>query len=292
MKWLRVIVHWKRLSRRWVRHRHTDNSAALAFYALISLPPLLLIGVTVAGMVLGEKAAHGELERRFAAVLGSELAGTIEGVLQSARIAPSSQPVAFVFAMVTLLYAGSHVLNKLRKTLNLVNDSAPADPARPWLARLAARGLCAGLILAFGILLAASTLLDAMGALIASKMEVAWLEPLNLMQRFGWLSTYATLTIAFAMLMKILPRRRPLWRHALIGAAFAALVAVSLKGGLDLYFRHSMWGSFIGGGVTFLLFLFWLFVSIQAFLGGAEIAAWLDRTRNPQRARISRAASQ
>lgn len=284
MTWLRFIVHWKRFSRRWVRHRHTDNAASLAFYALISLPPLLLIGVTVAGVVMGEKAAHGELEKRFAAVLGPELAATIEGVLQSARIAPSSQPAAFALAMVTLLYAGSHVLSKLRKTLNIVNESAPADPARPWLARLAARGLCAGLILSFGVLLAASTLLDGLAAFIASKMEVAWIDELNLLQRFGWLSTYATLAIAFAMVLKILPRRRPLWRHALVGAAFAALAAVSLKGGLDLYFRHTMWGSFIGGGVTFLLFLFWLFVSIQAFLAGAEIAAWLDRrgkTRSP-----------
>jgi membrane protein len=283
MKWLRIIVHWKRLGRRWVRHRHTDNAAALAFYALISLPPLLLIGVTVAGVMMGEKAAHGELERRFAAVLGAELAAMIEGVLMDARIAPRSQPGAFVIAMITLLYAGSHVLTKLRKTLNLVNDTAPVDPARPWLARLAARGLCAGLILSFGILLAASTVFDALAALIASKMEVPWLEPLNLLQRFGWVSTYVTLTLAFAMVLKILPRRRPLWRHAMVGAAFAALVAVSLKGVLDLYFRHTMWGSFIGGGVTFLLFLFWLFVSIQAFLAGAEIAAWLDRRRRLQR---------
>jgi membrane protein len=283
MKWLRIIVHWKRLGRRWVRHRHTDNAAALAFYALISLPPLLLIGVTVAGVMMGEKAAHGELERRFAAVLGAELAAMIEGVLMDARIAPRSQPGAFVIAMITLLYAGSHVLTKLRKTLNLVNDTAPVDPARPWLARLAARGLCAGLILSFGILLAASTVFDALAALIASKMEVPWLEPLNLLQRFGWVSTYVTLTLAFAMVLKILPRRRPLWRHAMVGAAFAALVAVSLKGALDVYFRHTMWGSFIGGGVTFLLFLFWLFVSIQAFLAGAEIAAWLDRRRRLQR---------
>lgn len=130
MRWLRVIVHWKRFSRRWIRHRHTDNSAALAFYALISLPPLLLIGVTVAGMVMGEKAAHGELERRFASVLGADVARTIEGVLQSARIVPTSQPAAFAIAMITLLYAGSHVLDKLRKSLNVVNEAAPADPAR------------------------------------------------------------------------------------------------------------------------------------------------------------------
>lgn len=283
MRWLWIIVHWKRFSRRWIRHRHTDNSAALAFYALTSLPPLLLIGVTVAGMVMGEKAAHGELERRFAEVLGAEVARTIESVLQSARIAPSSQPWAFAIAMVTLLYAGSHVLTKLRKTLNGVNEAAPADPARPWLSRLAARGLCAGLILSFGILLAASTLVDALAAYIGSRMVVPWLAEVNLVRQFGWLSTYATLTLTFAMILKVLPRRRPLWRHALAGAAFAALVAVSLKGALDLYFRHSMWGSFIGGGLTFLLFLFWLFVSIQAFLAGAEIAASMGRMRRKRR---------
>jgi membrane protein len=284
MKGLRFMVHWKRVSRRWVRHRHTDNAAALAFYALISLPPLLLIGVTVAGLVLGEKAAHGELERRFTAVLGPEVAALIESILQSARIAPSSQPAAFVIAMVTLLYSGSHVLNKLRKTLNVVNETAPVDPARPWLARLAARALCAGLILAFGILLAASTLFDALAAFIAARMGMEWAVQFQFARHFGGLTTYGTLTLAFGMILKVLPRRRPLWRHALAGAAFAALVPVSLKGALDLYFRHSMWGTFIGGGLTFLLFLFWLFVSIQAFLAGAELAAWLDRGRSPRRA--------
>jgi uncharacterized BrkB/YihY/UPF0761 family membrane protein len=133
------------------------------------------------------------------------------------------------------------------------------------------------LILMFGVLLAASTLFDALAAYIASRVEVPWLEQLNLLQRFGWLSTYGTLTLAFGLILKILPRRRPAWRHAMVGAAFAALAAVTLKGGLDLYFRHTMWSSFIGGGLTFLLFLFWLFVSIQAFLAGAEIAAALGR---------------
>lgn len=293
MRQLRVLAAWRKQTRRWVRHRHSDNAAALAFYALISLPPLLLIGVTVAGMVLGERAAHGELEKQLAAVIGADLARSIEGILQNARIAPRSEPAAFVIAMVTLLYAGSHVLSKLRKTLNIVNEAAPADPSRPWLAKLAARGLCAALILIFGVLLAAGTLLDGFAAYVTSRMDAPWLAELGLMQRFGWLSTYLPLTLAFGLILKVLPRRRPLWRHAFIGAAVAALVAISLKSGLDLYFRHTAWGSFIGGGVNFLLFLFWLFVSIQAFLAGAEIAAALGRRRaKAQRGGISRAASQ
>ncbi len=274
---LRSILFLRRLTRRWVMHRHTDNSAALAFYALISLPPLLLIGVTVAGMVLGEKAAHGELEKQFAAVLGAEMAAMIENLLQSARIAPRSDPGAFVIAMTTLLYAGSHVLSKLRKTLNVVNEAAPADPSRRWLTRLAARGLCAGLILLFGALLVAGTVVQGFAAYVAARMEAPWLESFGLMRNFGWVSTFLLLACAFALILKVLPRRRPLWRHAFPGAALAALVTCSLKGVLDFYFRHSMWGSFIGGGVNFLLFLFWLFVSIQAFLAGAETAAWLGR---------------
>lgn len=274
---LRAILFWRRLTRRWVHHRHTDNSAALAFYALISLPPLLLIGVTVASLVIGEKSAHGELEKQFAAVLGPELADTIEGILQSARIAPRSEPAAFIVAMITLLYAGSHVLSQLRKTLNVVNEAAPADPTRPWLTRLAARFLCAGLILVFGAMLVAATVLQGFAAYIAARMDAPWLDDFNLLQDFGWFSTYVFLTIAFALILKVLPRRRPLWRHAFVGAAFAALTTGSLKGVLDFYFRHSMWGSFIGGGLNFLLFLFWLFVSIQAFLAGAELSAWLGR---------------
>ena len=94
--------------------------------------------------------------------------------------------------------------------------------------------------------------------------------------------------------MKVLPRRRPQWKHAFVGAAFAAVTTGSLKSVLDIYLRHSFWGSFIGGGLNLLLFLFWLFVSIQSFLAGAEIAAWLGRTQRRKGAHgeaISRAAT-
>lgn len=282
------------MCRRWVHHRHTDNAAALAFYALISLPPLLLIGVTVAGLILGEKAAHGELEKQLAAVLGGELARTIESIVEGARIAPRSQPLAFVVAMVTLAYAGSHVLSQLRKTLNVVNEAAPADPSRPWLRRIGARALCAALILSFGVLLVVATAAQGFAAYVAARMEAPWLAELDLLQRFGWLTTYLLLTIAFALIMKVLPRRRPQWKHAFVGAAFAAVTTGSLKGVLDIYLRHSFWGSFIGGGLNLLLFLFWLFVSIQSFLAGAEIAAWLGRTQRRKGAHgeaISRAAT-
>lgn len=277
MKLNQFIPAWQRISRRWVEHRHTDNAAALTFYALISLTPLLLFGVTLAGVILGETTAHGELQRQLSAVIGVEAAGEIEGLLQSARIAPRSDPWGFALAMVTLLYAGSHVLSKLRLSLNLVNEAGPADPARKWLSRILARGLCASLILVFGVLLVVGTGLEGAVGYIAARVDSPLLVSLRFMEGWRWLSSYLLLIGAFAFILKILPRRRPKWRHAFVGAAFAAVIVGSLKSVLDLYLRHTLWASFIGSGITLLVFLFWLFLSIQAFLAGAELAAWLGK---------------
>jgi len=277
MRTNRFTPVWRRFSRRWVEHRHTDNAAALTFYALISLTPLLLMGVTLAGVILGETAAHGELQRQIAAMIGEEAASGIEAMLKSARIAPRSDPWAFALAMVTLLYAGSHVLSKLRQSLNQVNGAGPADPARMWLSRLLTRGLCASLILLFGVLLVVVTALEGAAGYVAAHVDSALVGKLHLMEGWRRGSSYLLVILAFAFILKILPRRRPKWRHAFVGAAFAAVVVGSLKSVLDLYLRQTLWASLIGGGITLLVFFFWLFLSIQAFLAGAEIAAWLGR---------------
>lgn len=277
MKVPQVPPVWHRLSRRWVEHRHTDNAAALTFYALVSLTPLLLFGVTLAGVILGETTAHGQLERQLSAVIGEDAAKAIEGVLQSARIAPRSDPWGFAIAMLTLLFSGSQVLSKLRLSLNLVNDAGPTDPARKWLSRILARGLCASLILMFGVLLVAATSLEGAAGYVAARVNSGLIPRMDVIAGWRLLSSYLLMISAFALILKILPRRRPKWRHALLGATFSAAIVGSLKTVLDLYLRKTLWASFIGSGLTLLVFLFWMFLSIQAFLAGAELAAWMGR---------------
>jgi membrane protein len=277
MKVPQVPPVWHRLSRRWVEHRHTDNAAALTFYALVSLTPLLLFGVTLAGVILGETTAHGQLERQLSAVIGEDAARAIEGVLQSARIAPRSDPWGFAIAMLTLLFSGSQVLSKLRLSLNLVNDAGPTDPARKWLSRILARGLCASLILMFGVLLVAATSLEGAAGYVAARVNSGLIPRMDVIAGWRLLSSYLLMISAFALILKILPRRRPKWRHALLGATFSAAIVGSLKTVLDLYLRKTLWASFIGSGLTLLVFLFWMFLSIQAFLAGAELAAWMGR---------------
>lgn len=270
---------WRRFARRWQRHGHTDNAAALAFYSLVSLVPVLMIGVLVAGLVLGERAAHGELEKQLAAVVGPDAARFLEQILQSARINPKSGPIAFALILVVLFYSGSHVLSKLRETLNQINEVEPLDPARPWLARIIARALCAGLLLVFGVLLVVGTVLEGFIGSFADQIDSAWIEWISPFQGYQWITTYLLLSLAFLFLLKVLPRRRPGWRPAALGAILSALAVGSLKSGLDIYLRHSPLASIFGTGLTVLVFLFWLFLSIQAFLAGAEITAMFMRRR-------------
>ena len=269
---------WRRFLRRWKMHRHGDNAAALTFFCLVSLVPVLLIGVTVAGGMLGEKAAHGELEKQLTAMVGSDAARFLEGVLQSSRL-NSANPVALGFAVIGLFYAGSHVLAKLRKTLNVINGVEPTDPARPVLSRLLSRAVCAGLLLIFGVLLVAGTLVEGFVAYFANSIDAPFINKLMVLKGYQVLSTYLLLTITFFMILKILPRRRPPMLPALYGALLSAAAVGSLKSALDMYLQRSMLASIFGTGLTVLVFLYWMFLSIQAFLAGAEVTAMITAKR-------------
>lgn len=277
------VPFWRAFAERWVKHRHTDNAASLSFYALLSLVPMLLLGVTIAGLILGEKVAHGELDKQLVAVVGADAANFLESILRSASFSPTVNPRSFLIALVAMLYSGSHVLSKLRESLNLVNEAKPGDPSRRWLRRLLTRAWCALLIVFFGVLLVFGTLVEGFVGYFADELDALMLNRFDLMQGYRLISTYLFLTVAFAMLLKLLPRRRPIWRHAFVGALFGAIAVGSLKSGLDLYTRHGLLASLYGTGLTVLIFFFWLFLSFQSFLAGAEIAAMLGRRRTRRR---------
>jgi membrane protein len=268
---------WKRFALHWVKHRHTDNAAALSFYALFSVVPLLLLGVTVAGTMMGESAARGELHQQLTAAVGQDAALFLESSVESLRVAPGTGPFASAVALLTALYAGSHVLEKLRHSLNTVNGVEASDPRRGLLGKLLARGICAALILSFGLLLAIGSAVEGFVGYFTTRYHETYVGTFDLLKGYRTLSIYFTLIFAFALILKILPRRRPKWWHAFVGATFSSIIAGSLKGGLDFYLRHGMWSSVSGAALTLLVVLFWLFLSIQAFLAGAEITASLGR---------------
>lgn len=258
-----------------MRNELTDSAAAIAFYSLISLVPLLLIGVAVASVVLGEQAAQGELTKQLESVMGEKPAAFLESILASSRVLSRGASVTSAAAFVILLFSGSHVLSKLRSTLNAINGVTRKDRARPVLGRVFARGVSSLLILLFGALLVIGTLVQSFVTRFAEQLSGSLIEDWQLLRWYDRFSSYLLLSVAFLVVLKLLPRRRPLWRHALPGALLAALAVGSLKSGLQFYLGYSVLASAFGAGVTVLVFFLWLLLSILAFLGGALFSAML-----------------
>ena len=182
-----------------------------------------------------------------------------------------------------LLFSGSHVLAKLRSTLNTVNGVTARDPTRPVLGRLFARGVSSLLILSFGALLVLGTLAQSFVTLFAEQISGSFLEGWQVLRWYDRLSSYLLTSAAFVVVMKMLPRRRPTWFGALVGAVLAALVVGSLKSGLQLYLGRSLIASALGAGVTVLVVLLWFLLSIQAFLAGSLVAAMISEKRRSKR---------
>ena len=271
---------WRRFLQRWHDHGHTDNAAALTFYTVVSLVPLLLVGLMVAIPLLGERMARDELDHRLSSVVGMDAANFLQGIVRAAPL--DAHPSAWTTVFVTLMlgYSGSLVLAKLRDTLNKVYEAERLDPARPWLAQVMARFLCAALLLMFGLLLVADSLLTGFVTYFANRLQAPFLEGYQILRGYRMISTYLLLTVAFSLILRILPRRRPHWREALLGGLMSAVLVGSLKSGLDLYLRHSPLASIYGTGLTVLVFVLWLFLATQAFLAGAELSAMLVRRRH------------
>lgn len=278
--WLHRVRRGARLlRRRWDQHAITDSAAAISFYALVSMVPVLYLGVSAAALILGEPAARGELARQITTVMGEEAAAMVVGIVREIRGLPSESPTTFAIVFLSLLYAGSHVLAKLRETLNVINGADRRDPARPFLGRLFARGLSSLLILLFGGLLVVGTVADGLFGRFTLEWGALGLPRWQVLMGYHYFSSAGLLFLAFAVILKVLPRRRPGWRAVWPGAALGAVLVASFKWVIGVYLRYSPLATVMGTGLTILLFFFWIFLSVEAFLAGAEVTSVIEERR-------------
>ncbi|MFQ5459590.1 MAG: YihY/virulence factor BrkB family protein [Anaerolineae bacterium] len=261
---------------RWRRHGAPGLAAGLAFYALLSLAPLLLIAVAVAGSLFGAEAARGEIVSQVGTAIGPDAASVAASLLTAAGQG-SVGVRATVIGIVLLLFGASNVFTQLRVALNTV---AEAGPGR--------RGIVAyvrdRLVASFLVFLAGGLLIATMvaGALLPlANTVVARFVPGAEVSRAGHHLTMLALTAGLsAVIYRVLPARPAGWRAAGLGAAFTAILvwAGSLITGAYLTARgiHSLYGA--AGSVVFVLL--WTYYAAQAFLFGAEFTFLYDRRRS------------
>jgi membrane protein len=231
--------------------------AALAYYTLFSITPLLLIAIAIAGMVFGPDAARGQIYGELRDLMGDDGAAAVEALLKNVNH-PGQGIVATVVGSAALLFGAMSVFGELQDALDRI-WRAPLRPGGSNLLQLLrTRLLSFGMVFGIGVLVLLSLLLSAALAALGK-----WWAPMFggwsvLASLFDLVLGFAVVTLGFAMIYKIVPRVRIEWRDVWVG----------------LYLGRATFASAFGAAASLVVLLVWMYYSAQIFLLGAEFT-WL-----------------
>ena len=262
---------------RYVMEGGMTHGAALTYYAVFSIGPLLLIATAIAGWFFGEAQAEGELREKLIDAFGPETAWTIEGLLVSVR-ARTGSGLAATIGVVVLLYTASSVMRQLKESMNFIWGVPHLREASWWmwvehyLVSLAGV-LVAGLLLILSLV--STTVLAAMKKYVPD--ELPYSSTFLFTLEFG--ITLVMVTVVCALIFKLLPETRVLWRYVWLGAFGTALLFAIGKLGMGLYLGWLSAESFYGAMSSFMILLFWMYFSAQVLVIGAYFTEGFSRAR-------------
>jgi membrane protein len=253
----------------WYKHKAPRLGASLAFYTLLSLAPLLVVVVAVAGAVYGEQAARGQIVAQFSDLMGRTGATAIEEVLKQAR-QPAVGVLATVAGLITLFFGATGVVAELRDTLNTIFEIPAPEVSglRSVMLFVRERFFSFAMVLGVGFLLLVSLAINA-GLAMMGTWFTGWL-PALLMQIVSTLVSWLIITALFAGIYKVLPDVTMEWRDVILGAAVTSFLFNLGKFGIGLYLGSSTIASAYGAAGSLVILLIWVYYSAQIFFLGAE----------------------
>ena len=273
-------VSWqllKRAGQAWLDDYAPCMGAALAYYTVFSLAPLLLIMIAIAGLVFGADAARGEIFGQLRGLMGDDAAKGIEALLASVS-KPSEGITATVVGVVVLVIGATTVFGELQDALDRIWRAPTRDKSGGWWGLLRARLLSFGMIFGIAFLLMVSLVLSAGMAALGKwwgGMFGGWevlAQVVNAVLSFG------LTTAVFAFIYKLMPRVRVQWHEVWLGAAVTALMFTVGKTLIGLYIGKTGVASGFGAAGSVVIVLVWVYYSAQVFLMGAEFTWVYART--------------
>ena len=253
----------------WVEDRAATMGAALAYYTVFSVAPLLLIVISVAGLAFGAEAARGEIFGELRDTMGPEAALAIQGLLDSVK-RPEQSLLATAIGLGLLLLGATTVFAELQATLDHI-WRAPARDERSGAWNLVrSRFLSFGMILGLGFLVIVSLLLSSVLAALGKWWGPMFAGWTMLADGVNLLVGFVITTAGFAMIYKVMPRVNIHWRDVWVGAAVTSLLFTIGKWLIGLYIGKSSVASGFGAAGSLVVVLVWVYYSAQIFLFGAE----------------------
>lgn len=257
----------------WMNDYASSMGAALAYYTLFSLAPLLLLVISIAGLVFGQEAAQGQIVAQLGGLVGQEGATAIQALLKSAS-EPAKSIFASIISIVTLIVGATSIFAELQSDLDRIwRAPEAAKPAGLW-GLLRTRLLSFGLIVSFGFLLLVSLVVSAGLAALGSWWG-AWFGGWAItLQVVNQVVSFAFTTALFALMYRILPSVRVDWQDVWHGAIATSLLFTIGKFAIGMYLGKAGVASGFGAAGSIVVLLVWVFYSAQIFLLGAEFT-WL-----------------
>lgn len=251
----------------WTAHRASRTGAALAFYTVFSLAPVLTLSIAIAGFFFGEAAARGEIVGQIGDLVGPQGAQLVQSVLQNAS-RPGAGTVATVISIVTLILGANTALAELKAGLDQTWN-VPAEHRTGIGYSIRTRLLSVSLILALGFLMLVSLVISAALAALA-RISRGELVVNTVLGWINFLFAFVLVAALFATIYKVLPSVKIAWRDVTVGSLVTALLFSLGKFAIGVYIGNSAIASTYGAAGSVVLILIWVYYSAQILLYGAE----------------------
>ena len=265
----------------WTADNGPRLAASVAFYTLLSLAPLVVVIVAVAGLAYGPTAAHGQLAWQIQDLVGPEGARAIQAVVQGAY-KPGTGAIAVCLGIATLMLGASSVVVELRDALNTIwrvrsDDEGISLASMIRLVR--ERFYSFALVLGVGFLLLGSLVLNTWIAMLGEYFDPSLSVPEYVLQITAFLVSFLVTTILFAAIYRVLPDVQIKWNDVAVGASVTSLLFTAGKQIIGLYLGKAGLGSAYGAAGSLVVVLVWVYYSAQLFFLGAEFTKVYAKTR-------------
>jgi YihY family inner membrane protein len=253
----------------WMDDYAPSMGAALSYYTLFSLAPLLVLIIAIAGMVFGQDAAQGAIIEQLQSIMGKDGATALQDLLKAAR-EPSTGIIASIIGGILLLLGATAIFAELQSDLDRIWEvPAKEKPSGIW-GWLRSRVLSFGLVLGLAFMLMMSLVVSAALAATGAWLGGGAAAESILATILNFIASLAIFTVLFAMIYKIMPTAKISWHDVWMGSAVTALLFNIGKSLIGLYLAKSSVASGFGAAGSFVILITWFYYSAQIFLFGAE----------------------
>jgi membrane protein len=252
----------------WNQDKASRLAAALAYYTIFSIAPLLMIAIAVAGAVFGEEAARGEIVTQIQDLVGEAGATVVQTALANVNQTKTGI-VGTSIGLATLLLGATGLFGEMQDALNTIWEVAPKSGQGIWVL-IRRRLLSFSMVLGIGVLLLLSLFLSTALAAFSSFMN-SWIPGLATgLSILNFVVSFSLMTLLFAMIYVILPDVKIAWKDVLVGAATTAFLFTIGRTLLSMYLGSAAVSSTFGAASSLAVLLVWIYYSAQVFFLGAE----------------------